>query len=204
VLIDSAIAHDPMIKARQSQVRINTQKLNSDKAQWTRYFGVLGDVRYGTFDNWTTNAGEGQIVTGVSTRTSETRYSIGAYVKFSIYDIINNRNDIRYSMAEIDQAENMTELQIQEVRQKVIKQYNDVIVKQRLMKIKLKYLQTAEVNMQLSETEFRNGVIPLGEYARISSILSLAQSDFESARMDFLTAFMILEDMAGMKLSPLK
>jgi hypothetical protein len=72
------------------------------------------------------------------------------------------------------------------------------------MKIKLKYLQTAEVNMQLSETEFRNGVIPLGEYARISSILSLAQSDFESARMDFLTAFMILEDMAGMKLSPLK
>jgi len=51
----------------------------------------------------------------------------------------------------------------------------------------------------MSEKEFQNGVIPVGEYARISEIVSKAESDLETAKAEFSTAFMIMEEICGMK-----
>jgi hypothetical protein len=49
------------------------------------------------------------------------------------------------------------------------------------------------------EKEFLNGVIPLTEYARMSGIVSGSEAEFENARMAFMTAYMLLEEVVGMK-----
>jgi outer membrane protein TolC len=126
-------------------------------------------------------------------------YGFGAYLKVPIYDIINRKNQINQSKAEIEKAISMAEAQRNDVRQLIIKQYNDVILKQRLLKNKLRYIETARINMQMTEKEFLNGVIPTGEYTRISEIISRAESDLENSRVDFITSFMMLEELAGCK-----
>jgi len=106
---------------------------------------------------------------------------------------------IRLSKAEIDQARSFSLVQRNELRQLVIRQYNEVIIKQRLLKIKTKYTETSRIHMELVEKEFINGAITLTDYSSLSEIASRAESELESAKMDFRTAYMILEEIVGMK-----
>jgi outer membrane protein TolC len=161
---------------------------------------VQADIRYGTFDNFSTNTSEGQSPAVLATRSSQTNYGVGAYIKFPLQDLVNRKNQVRMAQSELDQAHSMAEAQRDEVTQLVIKQYNDVLLKQRLLKIRSKNLSTARVNMEMVEKEFQNGVVSVTEYARISDIVARNESDFETARTDYVTAYMILEEIIGFRL----
>jgi outer membrane protein TolC len=203
-LIDSAIANNPNVKFTDLQININKFKLEADRNLWTRNLGIQADGRYGTFNNFSTNTSEGQTPSNFSTLSSQFNYGIGAYIKLPIYDFVNRKNQINLANAELEQARNMAEFQRNEVRQLVIRQYNDLIVKHRLLKIKSKYFETSKINLQMTENEFSNGIIPLSEYARISESTSRTEADFESSKMDFLTSYMILEEIVGIKFNEIR
>ena len=198
-IIDSAIANNPYVKFRDLQIAVNTHKLKSDRAEWTRDIGFQTDVRYGTFDNFASNVVEGQNPALSSTRNTQTNYGIGAYIRIPFYDFLNRKNQIKMAKAEIEQAKSFSQVQRNELRQLVIRQYNELIIKQRLLKIKAKYTETSRIHMQMVEKEFINGAITLTEYSSLSEIASRAESELESAKMDFRTAYMILEEIVGMK-----
>ena len=85
------------------------------------------------------------------------------------------------------------------MREKVITQYNDVLLKQRLLIIKSKYLETSKINMQMAEKGFMNGTISVDDYSRVSEIASNTEADFETTKMEFMTAYMLLEETTGMR-----
>ena len=201
VLIDSAIVHDHQVNFRNKQISVNTYKLRADQKQWMRDIGFQADYRYGTFDNFSTNTAEGQSPATFSTTRSESKYGFGAYLKFPLFDVVNRTNQVNMSKTEIAQARDMFEMQVAELRQKVIRQYNDLVLKQRILQVKTKYLETSRMNQLMAEKEFINGVVNISEYTRISSICSQTESDYESAKMDFKTAYMILEEIVGIKLN---
>jgi len=197
-IIDSAIARNPYVKFRDLQITVNEHKLKSDRAEWTRDVGFQTDVRYGTFDNFASNVVEGQNPALSSTRNTQTNYGVGAYIRIPFYDFINRKNQINLSKAEIEQAQSYSLIQRNELRQEVIKQYNDLIIKQRVLKIKSRYASTAKINMEMAEKQFLNGVISISEYSSITEIVARSESDFESSKMDFRTAYMILVEIVGM------
>ncbi|MEI6899304.1 MAG: TolC family protein [Bacteroidota bacterium] len=201
-LIDSAMKRNPLIRFRELGIGVKKANLFTYRSNWTRNLGIQADIRYGTFDNFSTNTSEGQNPSIIATRTNQTNYGVGAYIKFPFQDIINRHSLIKGAKAELDQAESMYESQKDELRLLVIKQYNDLLLKQRLLRIRAKYLGTSRVNMEMVEKEFQNGVVPVVEYSRISEIVSRAESDFENARSDFITAYMILEETIGFKFNP--
>ena len=47
------------------------------------------------------------------------------------------------------------------------------------------------------EKEFRNGIVPLSEYVKITNITADMEAAYEKAISDLITAKKILEDMAG-------
>jgi outer membrane protein TolC len=199
VLIDSAIAHDPYIHFRDIQLIVNNCKLKASKVDWTRNVGVQTDVRYGNYYNYSVNSSGGVEPPPVATTRNETKYGAALYLNLPFYTLANRRNQIKLANAEIDQAQQMAEVQRNEKRQLVIKQYNALILSQRLIRIKAKYLETSNLNMMMVEKQFSNGIISVTEYARISEIVTRIVSDYENARMDFLTNYMILEEIVGMK-----
>ncbi|MCX6252600.1 MAG: TolC family protein [Bacteroidetes bacterium] len=198
-LLDSAIAHDPYVHFRNLQIVVNNSKLKSSQNLWLQNLGVQADVRYGSFDIFSTNTAEGQSPSIFATKRNETNYGLGAYIKFPLYDIFNRRNEVKLAKIETLQAKQLVEEQAKEVRQRVIMQYNDLIVKQHLLKIQVKYLETSRINMQMAEKQFVNGVISIAEFARISEIINRAETDFENSKMNFQTAYMLLEETVGMK-----
>lgn len=198
-IIDTAIARNPYIKFRDLQIVVNEHKLKADRLDWTRDVGFQTDVRYGTFDNFATNVVEGQNPALSSTRNTQTNYGIGGYIRIPFYDFLNRRNQIKLSKAEVEQAQNYSQVQRNELRQLVVKQYNELIVKHRLLKIKSKYAETARINMEMAEKQFLNGVVSIAEYSNITEIVARSEADYETSKMDFRTAFMILEEIVGIK-----
>jgi len=198
-LIDSAIVNDPYVRFRDLQVVVNQCKLKAEQSYWLKNLGVQSDVRYGTFNNFSTNYAEGQYPDISATQTSQINWGIGAFIKFPILDLINRKNQVTLAKTEIEQAESMSRVQQNEVRQLVIKQYNELVLKQKILKIKAKYLALISANNLLIEKEFQNGVADLSEYTRISGIYFSAQTEFEGARIEFITAYMLLEEIVGFK-----
>jgi len=199
MMIDSAIAHNAMLKYFEQGIEVKKFSLRADSKAWTKNFGIQADVRYGTFDNFSTNTAEGQNPSLMATKTSQTNYGIGAYLKLPLSDFINHKNLIQLAKAEVNQAESMAEVQRAEIRQIVIKQYNDLILKLSLLQIKAKNLETSRINMVMAEKEFQNGIIPLGTYASISQTAGNTEINFEEAKTEFKTAYMILEEIVGFK-----
>jgi len=198
-LIDSAIANNPNVKFSDLQITVNKHKLRADRMLWTKNLGIQTDVRYGTFDNFSTNTSEGQNPSLIASRSNQMNYGAGAYIKLPFYEILNRKNQISIDEAEVEQAKYFSLAQQKELRQTVIKQYNDLIVRQRILKIKSRYAETSIINMQMVEKEFSNGIISISEYASIAESVSRTEADFESSLMDFLTTFMILEEIVGVK-----
>ena len=198
-LIDSAISHNPYVKFRDNQIQINQAKLKMNQTQWTRDIGLQTDVRYGTFNNFNNITTGGQTPDINSTLTTEFNYGVGAYIRLPFDEIFNHKNLIKASKSEVEQAANMAAQQRLELRQIVIRQYNDLILKMKLLKIKSKYLETSHINIAMVEQEFKSGTLPVTEYARISETVATAETDHQTVKAEFNTAYMILEEIVGFK-----
>jgi outer membrane protein TolC len=198
-MIDSAIKRNAMVRYSNQEIDSKEYNLKSQQTSWTKNVGIQADTRYGTFDNFSTNTAEGQNPSILATKTSQFNYGVGAYVKVPFYDIFNHKNQINQAKTELSQAVSMADAQRDAITQMVIKQYNDLIMKQRLLRIKSQNLESSKINIEMGEKEFKTGVINLSEFVRISDIVSRAESDYEAARADFITAYMLLEEITGMK-----
>ena len=199
IMIDSAIAHNAMLKYFEHGIEAKKISMSADSKAWTKNFGIQADVRYGSFDNFSTNTAEGQSPALLATKTNQTNFGVGAYLKLPLSDFINHKNLIQLAKAEMHQAESMADVQRDEIRQIVIKQYNDLILKLSLLQIKAKNLETSRINLVMAEKEFQNGIIPIGTYSSISQTAGNTEINFEEAKVEFKTAYMILEEMVGFK-----
>jgi outer membrane protein TolC len=198
-LIDSAILHNPFVKFRDNQKIINQENLRTNQDQWTRNIGFQSDVRYGTFNNFNNYTSGGQTPDVTSTLTTEFNYGIGAYIRLPFDEIFNRKHQVNTAKIQLDQAINMAEVQRDELRQLVIRRYNELILGQKLMKIKAKYLEISNFNMETTEKNFRNGAVSVVEYSRIAELHSTAESDFQTAKVAFNTAYLILQEIVGFK-----
>jgi len=204
VLIDSAIANSANVRFKDQQMIISDYKLRSKRAEWSRNLGFQANTGYGNLYNYSsTSTGSIDPIPTTSNR-SQIQYSASVYFNLPLNLLLDRRNQIRITETELAQAKSSSDAQRDEIKQQVILYYNDLILKQRLFKIKVKNLETIKINMQMVEKQFLNGVIPLTEYTQTLSSVSGLETDFETARMDFLNAYMILEVIVGMKFNLVK
>jgi len=195
-LIDSALQHNALVNFRTLEIKAKEANLSSQRTYWLRNMGVQGDTRYGNIDAFSTNA-NGVSSNVLNSSTRQLNYAIGVYVKIPIYDLVNRKTQIKSATAELEQARYMATAQQDELRQLVIRQYYDLLLKQKLVGIRSLNLGSATANMEMIEKQFRNGVIPVAEYVRISDITARIQGDYEMAKSDFLLSKKILEELAG-------
>lgn len=195
-LIDSALNHNALVKFRLLEINAKNSNLKTKQHDWTRNLGVQADSRYGTFDNFSSN-NNGLSTSIFNTTSRQLNYGIGVYMKIPIMDILDRKNQVKRANVELEQAKNMAEAQQDELRQLVIRQYQEVLLKQKLLNLQSIALGNARVNTDMVEKEFRNGLIQVSEYVRISDIALRVEVDYEKAKTDFITAKMILENIVG-------
>lgn len=195
-LIDSAVKHNAMMGYRAQEIVAKRENLKTQQNYWLRNLGLQADTRYGTFDNFSSTANS-QSTTLQTVTNKQFNYGIGLYIKLPVFDVVNRKVQIRQAKAEVEQAKSLQQAQQDEVRQIVIKQYEELLLKQKILSIKSQNLGSATVNYEMVEKEFRNGVIPTTEYVRLSDMTSRIKTEYEMAKSDFIVAKMILEEIVG-------
>jgi outer membrane protein TolC len=196
VLIDSALANNGMLGYRVDEIEVKKANLKMKKRYWTRNFGIQGDTRYGTFDNFSSNV-SGPNTVQLSSTTIQTNFGIGFYLKIPVFDVCNRKSDIKQAKAELSQAENLVKFQEDEIKETVIRYYEDLILKQRLLRIRAVNLSDAKVNLEMAQKEYTNGQIPLYQYIRISDITSGIETEFEKTKSALMTSKKLLENLTG-------
>jgi hypothetical protein len=61
-------------------------------------------------------------------------------------------------------------------------------------------LGNARVNMEMVEKEFKNGLIAISEYVRISDMTSRIAAEFSEAKSDFVVSKKLLENLTGVEI----
>lgn len=196
VLIDSALANNGMLGYRVDEIEVKKANLKMKKRYWTRNFGIQGDTRYGTFDNFSSNV-SGPNTVQLSSTTIQTNFGIGFYLKIPVFDVYNRKSDIKQAKAELSQARNLVKFQEDEIKETVIRYYEDLMLKQRLLRIRAINLSDAKVNLEMAQKEYTNGQIPLYEYIRISDITSGIETEFEKTKSALMTSKKLLENLTG-------
>lgn len=197
-VIDSVLKNNGQLKYRKSSVGIKETNIKSSKIDITKNLGVFAESAYGNFNNFAVNE-NGQAVNALATTARRFSYNVGVYLKIPLLDFINRKHTINVAKLELDEAKGLVEAQEEIMREKTIRLYQDLISKERMLQIRSKRYGEGKVNMQMVEKEFRNGVVPVAEYVRITNITLELELDYEKGRYEYMLAKTLLEDLAGFK-----
>lgn len=193
-----AIEHSPVLNILNADVRIGEYTVKQEQRKWMADLGFEGGARYGLFDNLLVSNSFGNLESKLAT-TEETRYYIGAFLKIPIADIFDKSN-VKTAKAENEKLIYQREASIKELRQLIILRYNEVIKAFRKVIINTNSVETYRMQMIRAKVDFNNGKINIAEYARLDYMLSKALVDLEDAKLDYSSAFQILEETVGVKI----
>lgn len=200
-LIDSACKNSPILKFQQSSIDINQLQLKIAKIQWIKNISIESSYQYGMFGNILLNSSsEDPLANSVLTTNKQTRYSTGFSVKLPISEIFSRKHEIKIGEESVNQTILEKEKQTEELRKLVIMQYNELMLRQKILVIVSNNLQAQNLQLAMAEKEFLNNKIDLGELGRIKEIQSKSEIEFETAKSAFLTSFQILQEITGVKL----
>tara|TARA_R110001632_G_scaffold64960_3_gene154208 strand:+ start:2850 stop:3584 length:735 start_codon:yes stop_codon:yes gene_type:complete len=198
-LIDSALVHNGMVNYRRLEIDAKESNLKSKRKYWTRNFGIQADTRYGTFNNFSSTSGNNSTV-NLSSNTQQLNYNVGLYLKIPLFDVINRKTQIKQAKSELAQAKSLVKSQESELKESVIRHYEDLILKQNLLELRASNLGNARVNMEMVGKEFKNGLIEISEYVRISDMTSRIAVEFEKGKSEFFLSKRLLENLIGFEL----
>lgn len=198
-LVDSAIVYNGMVNYRKLEIVAKESNLKYKRQNWTTNFGVQADTRYGTFNNFSSISGDNSTV-NLASNTQQLNYNVGLYLKIPVFDVINRKSQIKQAKAELEQARSLAKSQEDELRELVIRYYEDLILKQNLLELRASNLGNAKVNMEMVEKEFKNGLIAISEYVRISDMTSRITAEFAEAKSNFMVSKKLLENITGVEI----
>ena len=116
-------------------------------------------------------------------------------------DLLNRKSDIKQAQSELSQAKSLVKFQEDEIKETVIRYYEDLLLKQNLLEIQAINLSDAKVNMEMARKEFTNGQIAIYEYIRVADITAGVAVEFEKVKADLLVAKKVLENLTGVQIN---
>jgi len=200
-MIDSSIIKSPYLRYQNAEIIRQQFKLKISKQDWTKNIGFSGDVIYGTWDYMSMNPNAG---TTSITSQEETRYGFGIYIRLPLSDAVTRKSNIEIARLELEEAKAVKEQKIMEIKNLVISQYNLVVLNQQLVNIQNKNKQNAEIQMNMMEKEFVNGQATVEELSRVTQIYNSALVDYEKAKADLTTSYLLLQELVGIKFTLVK
>ncbi len=200
ILIDSAMTHSPLLLYTADEIKIKERERVSARREWTENIGVESSFKYGMFDNFYVTENPAEAINDSYLSTSEQfRYSAGLTVRLPIFDIYDRRNQLKIAELKVQQSKRQMEETRNEIKTMVIGYYHEMISKHNILMIRNQEYLSTELQLQMAENQFKNGEIPLSDLTRYKSTHIKSMIDLETAKSEFLTSYMILQEVTGVK-----
>lgn len=187
VFLDSAMKNSPAIKMYETQIVQNQCQLELLKYNWMKEIYMVVDSKYGQYGNASPSD---QLYLG---------YGGGAVIKVPLTAVVGNSQRKKIAQMELSESMYNKQILISELKKAIIKQYNETFYRKSSLSIRVEALEVASINQKLSEKEFKNGLIHVDQYSRISEIYYTQLQLLEQAKMELKTSLALLLEMSGIK-----
>lgn len=200
VLIEAAKKHSPLLKQYDAEIDIREMKTKSLKRSWSKYVSLGTSLQYGTYDNYAINSfSDGINPTGALTTGQQTRYSVGVFINLPVYAIYNRNNEINIGQKELEQVRFEKEQIIDQLVNKVIEQYSNVLLARKMLILRNDNLNSVNLQLEMGEQKFRSGQMKLSELAIVQGIQTKAKVDLEKEKSNFYKSLSLLEQTCGIQ-----
>jgi len=198
-LIDSAIVHSPAVASVDAEIYIRKYGIKSVRRDIMQNFYLDAGMNLTYINgltNNTTNLGD---INSVLSNQDNSGYAAGISIRMPLDDLMDHRNRVKTATKYMEQAFSERDIQIRLVRRDIIEQYNKLIINQKILKIANDNQIFMSLQMAMAEKEFLNGQLSLYDLARLNEMNRKAVTDFEDSRNEFYNAYMILQEIVGIK-----
>lgn len=179
-----ALRNSPVIKQQDALIEKSSADTKRVSKSWMDGIKISANIRSGNYGNSVINQ-------------TETGYSFGPSISFSLYDIASSKNLVDVYKAENKVALFKREEVIFELQKIITVLYNNVQTKMNILKINTEAMNAAYVHMKMAEKEFSQGSTTIGELSRVGEIYAKAQSETEITMNDLRNYYMQLEHYCG-------
>jgi outer membrane protein TolC len=202
-LIDSAIVNSPLLRSQDADIAIWKYKVKTAKREWMQNLYIDGLLQNDTWDSKTQVADitipDNPIPNETRTYQNNYRALASLSLRLPMDDFWDRKNRIKTAAKEVEKSMALKDNQIIELRKLIIVQYNQLIVNQRILKISNENIYAQALQKEMGDKEFLNGQITLYELAYINEMYRKAVTDYEESRFNFYNAYMLLQELAGIK-----
>lgn len=195
-ILADAEQHSPALKMEQLDAEILYSDLRILKKEWANYLALSGSFQVGNVQ-FIDNLSSGS-TPDVRTVTRENIFAVaGVSIRLPLSDFITKAERRRQLEIQLDQERLNLQQKKFELRQLVIRQYNDLQRALRLMEIRNRDLNFHELTTETAERYFREGSMDLEEYTNAFNRRNEAEIRLEEAKMDAQLLYLLLRELAG-------
>lgn len=195
-----AIRYSPELKFEDASVE--KAEYNTKYTRFLFLNGVSGFYNY----SW----GNQTVLTAVNTDGSNLNTSLGigqrfgANVTIPLTEVFGRPHRMKQLKAEEKMARYKRADAEIELKRKIISDYYNLIAAQKIMNVRQQDVESARLSVEIASVEMRRGKIHPSELSRFKNVLTIAESNLEISRRDFMVYYYQLEVVLGVKLSSLK
>lgn len=197
-LIDSAIAHAPILKISGIDLRMKELAISNARKSWSKNI-ISGSASYNYGDNLiiSENLGIGQLSTDSK---ASSHYSVGFSMKIPLTSFFDHQ-DLRKAKMEMEKSESERLLLVKSIREDVNTRYLNLTNAYQKYKILLSDFESYEINLQNAERDFLNSRISVQELTSSKTAYSKAKLELAEAKTGFTNAIWLLEELVGFRLN---
>jgi outer membrane protein TolC len=199
VVIESALHHSPLLKAKAEEIKIIDQELTIEKKKWMDHIFIEGATNYGLFDQVVISGqtSEGVFNTGLLSKSEQIRYYGGFSIKLPLSSGTSRRNKLEIKRLSKEKT-NYELLQIkEEFIQIIIEEYYRLIYFEESMNALHEVFQTLNISYIKTKKEVENGRIELDDFALLVSTTGKSKDDYMKAKNNFYSQYYKMQNLTG-------
>ena len=194
------IEKHPSIKIFDADTDEAKAKLAEIKLEWLNYISVSGNYQYGMSNAYNTNINP-DAVSDYLSNSARTSYAAGVVVGFPLGSFLQKKQRIKQSRASIMRIEYEKEEAVENRKLLILNAYNLVKSGITVMKARSDAAVIYQAQMSMSEQDFINGNITIGELSYEKGSASEAIVKYQMSRTDLQNSILLLEMLSGKKIS---
>lgn len=200
-LLADAVLYSPILKVQNLNVDLLYSDLKLLKKEWGNYVTLSGSFQVGNvqfIDNLNSTSGEPNI----QTVTRENIFAVaGLTLRFPLIDFLTKRERVGQIRMQIDQQKFTLQQKELDIRQLVIRQYNDIQRSLKLVEIRIQDLDFHTVTTEMAERYFREGNMELDEYTNAFNKKNEAAIQLEEVKLDAQLSLLLLRELVGKEIT---
>ena len=200
-VIDLALKHSPLLKAKALNSEIVNQELKIEKKKWLNYIFIEGAANYGLFDQVIISgfSTEGNPSTGTLSKSEQMRYYAGFGLKLPLSAFTSRKNELKIKKLNYQQTKYELQEFENQLRQIIIDEYFKMKYLEESMKTFSNIYQTLEISYLKAEKDVLDGRMNLNDFALLVSTLGKSKDDYNKTKSNFYAQYFKLQELTGVK-----